>query len=162
MICGALRGNSDSSFIVRATKGEDAQVGGVGEEGGVGRVTQKKVDFSNQIGKNTEFQVLSLTVNLLVSHSSLAKCKSLMVLGFTAQRGGGREVYLKYHVSLGCLTADGGAEHVSTYLHVPGIQKTGLFPCHLARTDLSKETTRRKLRLAQLRQRRTEMGLLPS
>ena len=51
-------------------------------------------------GKNTMFQVLAFSVRVLVSHSSLAKCKSLIVLGFTAQRGLGQKMYLKYSVSL--------------------------------------------------------------
>lgn len=73
----ALRGNSDGSFFVKASKHEDAQVGGVEEQGGQNNLEKSR--FSNQIGKNTEFQVQSLTAILLVSHSSLAKYKSLIV-----------------------------------------------------------------------------------
>lgn len=62
---------------MRASKGEDAQVGGVGKEGGQNDLEESR--FSTQIGKNTEFQVPSLTASLLVSHSSLAKYKSLIV-----------------------------------------------------------------------------------
>jgi hypothetical protein len=61
-------------------------------------------------GKNAVFQVLSLTASLLVSHSSLAKYKSLIVSGFTAQRGVGQKMYLKYDVSLCPFAADGAVK----------------------------------------------------
>lgn len=61
-------------------------------------------------GKNIMFQVLSLTVSLLASHSSLAKYKSLIVSGFTAQGGLGQKVYVKYDVSLCPSAADGAVK----------------------------------------------------
>lgn len=50
--------------------------------------------------KNTMFQGPNLTVSILVNHSSLAKYKSLIVSGFTAQRGLGQKMYLNCSMSL--------------------------------------------------------------
>lgn len=46
-------------------------------EGGQDDLIESRL--SNWVAKNTEFQVWSLTASLLISHSSLAKYKSLIV-----------------------------------------------------------------------------------